>query len=337
MQTASVLMGEAVMVAPSVAVFGARPLFAVSDNGTLAYRGGSEYQFSWLDRKGGALDPVAEATAASFARISPDGTRIVFDRVDDAGGVDIWVKDIARDVTTRLTFDPARDEFPIWSPDGRRILFRSNRGGTFDLYEKTAEGTGDERLVLHTDLEKWPDDWSPDGRYVIYEERSSENGDDLWLLPMDGDRKPIALVRSPFTETFGQFSPDGRWIAYQSDQSGRSEVSVRPFGPLGTDAASGGVYQVSRDGGERPLWRRDGRELIYIGANRAITAVDVPADPRIRTGTPRPLVQMPPSVLGFTRLELHPDGQRFLVRAPAGDDATAPINIVMNWQAALRQ
>jgi Tol biopolymer transport system component len=330
-----VLAGEAVMVAPSIGTLGARALFTVSDSGTLAYRSGSSYHFNWFDRKGVASDSVTEATTASFARISPDGTRVAFDRLDDAGSVDVWLTDVSRAVTTRLTVDPARDEFPIWSPDGSRLLFRSNRGGTFDLYERATDGTSDDRLVLHTALEKWPDDWSRDGRYVIYEERSAETRDDLWLLPMDGDRTPTVLVRSPFTETFGQFSPDGRWIAYQSDQSGRDEVYVRPFVPPGTNAA-GAVYQVSRDGGERPLWRRDGKELIYIGANRMITAVDVTANPRISTGTPRPLFQMPAtSIVGFTRLEMHPDGQRFLIRAPLSDDARAPIAIVMNWQAAL--
>ncbi len=332
------LSGAPVIVTPSIGTFGARALFAVSDSGTLAYRGGSQYQFNLFNRTTRASDFVTEATDATFARISPDGTRVAFDRVDDAGGVDIWLKDIPRAVTTRLTFDSARDEFPVWSPDGSRVLFRSNRGGTFDLYEKRMDGATDDRLVLHTSLEKWPDDWSQDGRYVIYEERSAETQDDLWLLPMDGDRTPVALVRSPFTETFGQFSPDGRWIAYQSDQSGRDEVYLRRFPAPGANAAQGAVYQVSKDGGERPLWRRDGKELIYIGANRMITAVDVTADPRISTGPPRPLFQMPGTgIIGFVRLEMHPDGQRFLIRAPVGDDARSPFTIVMNWQAALRR
>jgi serine/threonine protein kinase len=330
------LTDEAVMVAPTIGGLGARASFTAANNGTLAYRGAREYEFRWVDRAGKVADRVAEATSATFARVSPDGARVAFDRVDEAGGVDIWLAEMARGVTTRLTLDAARDEFPIWSPDGKRILFRSNRSGVFDLYERATDGTGDDRLVLHTGLEKWPDDWSHDGRYILYEERSIETRDDLWLLPVDGARTPIALARSPFTETFGQFSPDGRWIAFQSDRSGRDEVYVQPFVTPGTNATTAPLYQVSRDGGARPVWREDGKELVYIGPNRMITAVEVTTNPRVQTGAPHPLFQMPIDIPGFIRLEMHPGGQRFLIRAPVSD-ARSLITIVMNWQAALRR
>jgi serine/threonine protein kinase len=331
------LTDEPVMVAPTIGGLGARASFTASNNGTLAYRGEREFDFRWFDRAGRVLNRVAEATGATFARVSPDGMRVAFDRVDEAGGVDIWLAEMARGVTTRLTLHAARDEFPIWSPDGNRILFRSNRSGVFDLYERATDGAGDDRLVLHTGLEKWPDDWSRDGRYILYEERSIETRDDLWLLPMDGDRTPIALVRSPFTETFGQFSPDGRWIAFQSDRSGRDEVYLRPFVTPGTNATTAPVYQVSRDGGARPVWREDGKELVYIGPNRMITAVEVTTNSRGQTGAPQRLFQMPIDFPGFIRLEMDPGGQRFLLRAPVSDAARSPITIVMNWQAALRR
>jgi eukaryotic-like serine/threonine-protein kinase len=189
------LAGEPLMLAPAVGFVGRRGLFTVSSNGTVAYRAGSELQFTWLDRKGNSLGPVAESSAPSMARVSLDGTYVAFDRVEPTGGVNVWLVELARNVTTRLTFDPARNEFPVWSPDRRRVMFRSNRGGTFDLYEKSVDGTSEDRLVLHTAYEKWPEDWSDDGRYVIYEEIVNGQSD-LWLLPMS-TRQPVPLTRTP--------------------------------------------------------------------------------------------------------------------------------------------
>jgi serine/threonine protein kinase/Tol biopolymer transport system component len=326
------LAGEPVMVAPSVASVGARALFTASSDGTLAYRSGSELRFMWLDRKGNSLNSLAETTPASFARISPDGTHVAFDRVSPSGG-DVWLLELARNVTTRLTFDRAHDEFPIWSPD-RRVMFRSDRGGVFDLYEKSADGAGEDRLVLHTAFEKWPEDWSDDGRYVVYEERANGQ-DDLWLLRMS-DQQPAPLTRTPFNESFGEFSPDGRWIAYQSNQTGRDEVYIRPFPDSAATASSvARAYQVSQDGGQRPLWRRDGRELVFIGSNRTVFAVDVDGSAGMRTGRPRPLFQMPVGFEEYTRLEMDPNGERFLAKAQTNNKP--PITVVMNWPATLRR
>jgi Tol biopolymer transport system component len=329
------LTGEPIMVVTSVGSVGNRALFTASSNGTLAFRAGDEWKFVWLDRQGHALGSMAEASVASIARLSLDGSYVAFDRADPAAGADIWSLELARGVATRLTFDPGRDEFPVWSPDRRRIVFRSNRGGTFDLYEKSVDGTSDDRLVLHTAYEKWPEDWSDDGRYVLYEEITNGQSD-LWLLSMN-DRRPVPLTHTPFNETFGEFSPDTRWIAYQSNQTGRDEVFVRPLSlsEAGTPTP-GGAYQVSQNGGSRPLWRRDGRELVYIGANRTVFAVDVVVSPGIRTGTPRPLFQMPIGSEQYTRLEMDADGQRFLVKAPVQSDRSL-ITVIMNWPATMRQ
>jgi Tol biopolymer transport system component len=327
------LSGEPLMVSPSIGRTGSRAFYAVSPGGTLAYSSGSDYQLMWVDRAGRPAERVVEAVESTYARISPDESQIAFDRIDGEG-VDIWLAQTARGVMTRLTVDRARDEFPIWSPDGRRVLFRSDRSGVFDLYEKNADGTASERLVLHTDHEKWPADWSHNGQYVIYEERT--NQDDLWLLPLTGDRKPFALTRTTFSENHANFSPDDRWIAYQSDQSGRWEIYIQPFVPDTADGARlGAVYQVSRDGGHRPLWRADGKELVYLTDDGSLVAVDVSTTPRLQTGTGRRLFQTNQTV-NLPRLQMSRDGQRFLVRAPA-DTGSGAITVVLNWQAALRR
>lgn len=163
----------------------------------------------------------------------------------------------------------------------------------------------------------------------------ADKKEDLWILPMEGERQPVAWTRSPFRETLAQFSPDGRWIAYQSDQSGRFEVYVRPFTPAaaGTQATES-VYQVSKDGGQRPLWTADGRELIYFGPDRMLIAVGVTATSRFQTGSPRPLFPLPGSA-SILNVALHPDGRRLLIPSPAGG-TRSPITAAINWQEALR-
>jgi Tol biopolymer transport system component len=327
------LTGEPVMVAASIGRAGNRAFFAVSPSGTLAYSSGTNYQLMWIDRAGRRAEPVVEAVESTYARISPNESQIVFDRIDEEGGVDIWLTEIARGVMTRLSLDRARDEFPIWSPDGSRVIFRSDRTGVFDLYEKSADGTGGERLVLHTDHEKWPGDWSHDGRYVIYEERTTQ--DDFWLLPVAGNRSPVALTRTQFSENHAQFSPDDHWIAYQSNQSGRWEVYIQPFVPSSAGGpALGAVYQVSRDGGQRPVWRADGKELVYVAGDGSVVAVDVSATPQLQVGTAKRLFQSP--MRNFPRLQMSRDGTRFLVNGAVAEGGSGAITIVLNWQAALR-
>jgi Tol biopolymer transport system component len=296
---------------------------------------GGGLEFALVGPNGSGFEGVAESTEASYARFSPNGTRVAFDRVDEAGGSDIWLAEPARQVTTRLTFDAARDEFPIWSPDGARILFRSNRGGVFDLYERAADGSGEDRLVLGTKLEKWPSDWSHDGRHVIYEERGDH--DHFWLLPMSGNRTPVPWTRGAHSESHAQFSPDDRWVAYQSNQSGRWEAYIRPFAASETaGAATGAPYQVSRDGGYRPVWRGDGRQLAYVAEDGQVMTTDLTiANNQITAGVPRPLFRMPLFIQGFARLEMSPDASRFLVKRSLQGESSGAVTVVMNWQTAL--
>ena len=172
--------------------------------------------------------------------VSPDETRAAVSRGDSG---DIWVFDLSRGVSSRFTFDPASELTHTWSPDGQRLVFSSTRDGAYNLYLKPASGAGEVELLLQTDNNKGPRDWSRDGRLILYQEQDPETGWDLWVLPLEGERKPSRYLQTGFNEQLGQFSPEGRWVAYNSDESGRTEVYVQPF------PASGGKFQVSVDGG----------------------------------------------------------------------------------------
>src|SRR5262249_40979775 len=182
---------------------------------------------------------------------------------------DVWLLDLGRNVLSKFTFDAAVDAGPIWSPDGRRIAFQSNRKGAYDLYIKPAIGPGSEELLLASGQDKRPLDWSPDGRFLLYADIDSKGRVDIWALRMDGDRKPFPVVHTNFDKDLAQFSPDGKWIAYQSNESGRYEIYIEPFpGP-------GGQTQVSTNGGAQVRWRRDGKELFYIALDGRLMSVPI--------------------------------------------------------------
>jgi Tol biopolymer transport system component len=236
----------------------------------------------------------------------------------------VWLVDTARGVRTRSTTDPAGEYNPIWSPDGRRIVFDSWRTGTMDLYEKPVAGDATETLLLASPEPKFPCDWSPDGRFILYVSRSATAGGDLWALPLAGDRKPVPVAHTPFEEWGGHFSPDGHWIAYQSNASGQDEIYVQPFpGP-------GGRVQISTAGGTSPVWPRDGRELFFL-ANGRVMAAPVTGN-GARVGTPVPLFTAPPASSTF---DVTADGQRFLFNIVVKE--ASPITILMNWKPAPRE
>jgi len=248
--------------------------------------------------------------------ISPDGKRVAVERADpQTQNKDIWLLDAASGATTRFTSDPGWDAFPTWSPDGSRIVFTSNRSGVYDLYRKSSSGVGNEELLYQSSEGKGPNSWSPDGRFLIY--YSLGQPTHLRLLAVDGpaDRKPTPLVDPQFSSVTGRFSPDGRWIAYSSNESGKNEISVRPF-----DAATGSAGNpviVTRGGGGTPLWRGDGKELFYISPDGTATAVDVSAGATFQTGAPKPLFKVPAGLLFW---DVSPnssgDGTRFLMPVP---------------------
>ena len=266
--------------------------------------------------------------------MSPDGGRLAVGRLEN-GNVDLWLIEFARGVSSRFTFDRAEEDNPVWSPDGKFIVFRSNAANQFDLYRKAANGTGETEAVVTSDKTKWADDWSHNGKYLSYEELDAEGKEDLWFMPMEGEHKPFVWFRTPFREFAARFSPDDRWIAYQSDETGRYEVYVQPFIPPGSAGPSaGGKWQISRDGGQRPQWRKDGRELVFLGANRTIMTVDVTTTPSFQTGAPKPLFQV---AAGAANFDARDDLQQFLVPVPVGAGTPSPITVVMNWQAELKK
>lgn len=309
--------------------------FSVSENGVLAYRSGGirTAQMTWFDRAGRPLTAVGEPGAYSDPSLSPDERSAAASRIDPQTGTqDIVLIDLSRDIVSRFTFHPRGDAFPLWSPDGRHIVFASDREGTADLYQKAASGLESEGILLRSPVSKYPTGWARDGRHIVFANWDPKTSWDLWVLPMTGDRKPMPYLHTDFDAFQAQFSPDGRWVAYVSNESNpQYEVYVQPF-PM-----AAGRWQISTKGGSQPSWRGDGRELYYLSPNRTLMAVDVVPGVTFGHGAPRPLFQT--QVPGLVNVRNHyapaADGRRFLVNTLAGEATTDPITIVLNWTAGL--
>ena len=290
-----------------------------SSRGLLAYVSGqhASRQYTWRDRSGRSLGTAGDAGAVVV--ISPDGRRLVGDR----GG--IRVLEFAGGTGTQITFGGIGQD-PVWSPDGRYVAFGSSGG----IYRKLASGAGVPELLAPGERLMVPKSWSPDGRFLMYAQLNPGTAADLLAIPVDGERKPFVVVQSSGNEDQGQFSPDGRWVAYTSNESGLSEIYVIPFPP----SPSGGRWLVSKGGGVMPRWRRDGKELFYISPDSQMTAVDVTTDPVFKSGEPHALFQ---TDIADTRIrtgpmswDIAPDG-RFLIITETSTDAS--ITVVLNWRA----
>ena len=317
--------------------------FSASENGTLVYSqatGAAAVQLAWWDRNGKQTGSFGPPGIYSDFRLAPDEKRIAF--AVQSGNPDVWVMDSSRGVPSRFTFDPGIDDPPLWSPDGLQVVWASNRAGSFDLYMKSANGTGQEQLLVKMGSPTgWPEDWSRDGRYLIYQISSPKTGQDLWIAPQssgvpDGERKPIPYLQTEFDEKHGRFSPDGRWVVYTSNESGRDEIYVQSHPSPGTK------FMISVDGGFEPQWRRDGTEVFYIAEDRTMMAVPVKlstsaAEP-FQAGQPKRLFTVPmiDTFIVGRSYEVSNDGQRFLIPAPASGGAAQALTVVVNWQAGLR-
>jgi len=323
-------VGDSLPMAKSVAVdpnLFANVALSASAAGPVAYRASRvQGQLTWFDRSGRQIGTVGgrDMDQPADIRLAPDGRSAAFRRMV-GGNTDVWLMDIARGILRRFTADAARDYETTWSPDGTRIAFSSDRNGVLDLYEKAIDGAGAESLLLQSPEHKNIYDWSLDGHFILYGTQNSKTGEDLWALPLDGDRKPLAVAQTPFQEVNGRFSPDSRWIAYELNESGRNEIYVQPFpGP-------GAKSQISTSGGTLPQWRRDGREIFYLGPDDRLMAVPVMlpvSGSVVEAGTPVALFATRPG----SEFEASPDGQRFLINTLPEGAATPPITLILNWQ-----
>jgi serine/threonine-protein kinase len=321
---------------------------SVAADGTLVYVPGGlvatpQRTLVWVDRRGREEALAAPPRAYRYPRLSPDGTKVAVEAQDQEG--DIWIWDLGRQTLTRFTFDPTQDIYPVWTPDGRRLAFRSMRGGPPNVYWQAADGTGAVERLTETPNEQAPYAVTPDGKRLVLRQDGPKTGGDLMVLTLDGARRLTPLVQTTFNERNGEISPDGRWLAYESDESGREEIYVRPFPDV-----NGGRWQVSTGGGSEPLWARNGRELFYRGPSGVLlgTTVAVEGSGSFRAGTPTKLVETryyagagSGAAPGRT-YDVSPDGQRFLMLREGGrSDQTAPpppsIIVVQHWVEELKR
>jgi eukaryotic-like serine/threonine-protein kinase len=314
--------------------------WSASNNGMLLFQKAStaspNKQLTWFDRTGKQLGQLGAPANYLNIEISPAGDRVAVDTVAD-GNRDVWVIDVARAVPSRLTFDPASDWTPVWSPDGSQIAFASNRAGGTHVYLRPASGVGTDRLAFKSDSTEIPVSWSRDGRYIVFSRfKTGGAGVDTWLLTLGGEPKASPFIESPFDKAQARISPDGRWITYVTNDSGTYQVVVQSF-----PDPNGGRWQITAQGGIEPKWKHDGRELYYLALDGKLMAVPVTPDRTFQAGSPTVLFQTPLVVNRAQsprdrRYDVAPDG-RFLVAVPAAAATQTPITVLVNWTGLTRR
>ena len=317
-----------VLAAPGSGVAG----FAVSATGSLVYVPPVETfsKLAWVDRRGVLESLGAPTRNYGATRLSPDGKRVVM-MIREKGFPDIWIYDIRRGTLTRLTFGAGDNAGPVFSPDGQRIACLRLKDGNFSILAKPADGSGSEETLLPPQsFRSTPWSWSPDGKFLAYVRRSAGKGE-IWVLPLEGERKPQLVLANQFDNVNPQFSPDGRFLAYMSNENGRYELYVMPF------RNGSGKWQISTNGSNGTHWQLDGKQLFYMESGN-IMGVDIATQPSFHASTPRVIV--PPkgreTVAAF--FDVSPDGQRFLIHQQTSEAAqTAQINVILNWSEELRR
>jgi Tol biopolymer transport system component len=312
-------------------------------NGVLAYWGGrvpGRDQLTWVRRDGTRIASVGAPGQYLHFSLAPDERRVAVTAYEAAAkGLQsaIWLLDAVRGAATKFTFEWGAG-VPVWSPDTARIaLSYDNRAGPPTIYSKNAAGPGGYELLVEAGGNQ-PTDWSADGRTLVYEHRETTTQNDLWVMSLSSERQARPLLATPANETGARISPDGRWIAYVSDESGRNEVYVTSFPEVR------GSTRISTDGGTQPEWRRDGRELFYRTPGRKLIAVPVKTGVAFDAGAPKELFELPaepPAWIqgGIDQRVYAPsaDGERFLIAVPVDEESSSPITVVLNWTAALKK
>jgi eukaryotic-like serine/threonine-protein kinase len=320
------LRGEPRLLAPNIHYFyGPRhAAFSASRTGVLAYQTAARpSRLVWLDRAGKETGQLGEPAVVKGLRISSDGARVAMDIENPTTGTsDIWVFEPARGVATRLHSDPVDEIMPVWSADGSKVLYRSDRHGPPDIYEITVDVPGSEGPVLELPGVQQPEDVSGDGRLLAYLDESATTSGNIWLLPLQGERKPRVWAPTRFNQSSPRFSPDGRWIAYESNESGDPEVYVA--------LTEGGAEKrrISPAGGRSPRWRRDGKELYYVAPAGSLMAVSVTPGSTWEAGLPGLLFRVESEIQNY---DVAPDGSRFLVCTPSEKVRESPLRVIVNW------
>jgi Tol biopolymer transport system component len=333
------LRGEPVTVAEDVGFSNPRgqALFSVSSNGVLLHRPNppQDAQFTWFNRRGEMIGRIGDPGLFGTIALSPDGTRAATSRPDlQTRNQDIWVFDLVNGGSNRLTFNPGVDQQPLWSRDGNRLVYASNREDGWSLYQKLASGAGDEDRLLKADQVTNVTDWSRDGRYMIY--HTGRNPRDIWILPLTGDRKPFPFIQTAGDDFGARFSPDGKWVLYVSNESGVTEIYVQPM-KTAAAATIAGKWMISKGTVGMPRWRGDGKEIFYLAPDGNVMAAEVVADVAFRALPAKALFQVPPI---FLRTYVNPgaqsdvayDGQRFLFAMPVLEALGEELNVAMNWR-----